>query len=93
MSEARSCNFPHFPMDGGHMYIETVFSVVLLSTIFTGIQESSGEMNGFDMIDNGLLLRACLAAHRTLKQGPSFSALFYNIIVQNSPVCSRLVQS
>ena len=54
------------------MYIETVFSVVLLSTIFTGIQESSGEMNGFDMIDNGLLLRACLATHRTLKQGPSF---------------------
>ena len=80
-------------MDRRDMHIETVFCVILFSTIFTGIQESPGEMNGFDMIDNIWLLRACFAAHRTLKQVPSFYALFYNIIIQNCPVSSRLVQS
>ena len=72
IGEVRSNTFFLFPMEGGDMHIETVFGVILLSTIFTVIQESPGEVNRFDMIDNVWLLRAGLAAHRTLKQGPSF---------------------
>ena len=49
------------------MYIETVFSVILLPAIFTGIEESPREMNRFDMINDIRLLRACLAAHGTLE--------------------------
>ena len=56
-----------FPMNGRDMHIETVFSVILLSTIFTRVKESPGKVNGFDMIYNIWLLRACLTAHRTLK--------------------------
>ena len=75
------------------MNIETVFGVILLATIFTGIEESPWEMNRFDMIDHSLLLRVCIAAQGTLEYGPSFSALFYNIIIQNRPVWFGWVQS
>lgn len=54
-------------MHGRDMNIETVFGVILLSTIFTYIEESPRKMNRFDMINDIWLLRACLAAHRTLK--------------------------
>ena len=66
-SSIRSNSFSLFSMHGRDMNIETVFGVILLSTIFTYIEESPRKMNRFDMINDIWLLRACLAAHRTLK--------------------------
>ena len=50
--EVRSETFFLFPMAGRYMHIETVLSVILLSTIFTGIKESPRKMNRFDMIND-----------------------------------------
>ena len=66
-SSIRSNSFSLFSMHGRDMNIETVFGVILLSTIFTYIEESPRKMNRFDMINDIWLLRACLAAHSTLK--------------------------